>query len=316
MKRVVSVSLGSSKRDFVEKATFLGETFEMRRVGTNGDFAKYRALLLELDGTVDALCLGGMDRYVWSAGRRYEFRDAKRFVAGVSRTPIVDGSGLKNSLERETVRRLAADGMVNFPFKKTLMVCGVDRFGMSEALVAQGGPVVFGDLMFALGLPVAIRSWRAYHAAARALLPAVVQLPISLLYPTGSKQEAITPRWQRWYAWADVLAGDFHFIRRHLPAPDSGPLAGKTILTNTTTKDDAAELRRRGAALLITTTPRFGDRSPGTNVLEGVLVALNDGKPLSDAEYRQMLARLEWKPDVQPLQETATAAPSPSTSSP
>jgi hypothetical protein len=263
---------------------------------------KYRALLLELDGAVDALCLGGIDRYVWSGARRYEFREAKRFIAGVTRTPVVDGSGLKNSLERETVRWLAANGVVDFRSKKTLMVCGVDRFGMSEALVEQNGPMVFGDLMFALGLPIPVRSWRVHRAVARALLPALVQLPFSLLYPTGSKQEAITPRWRRWYAWADVLAGDFHLIRRYLPAPDGCPLAGKIILTNTTTGDDVTELRRRGADLLITTTPRFGDRSPGTNVLEGVLVALNSGKPLSDAEYRPMLARLGWEPNVIRLQ--------------
>ena len=29
-----------------------------------------------------------------------------------------------------------------------LMVCGVDRFGMAEALVANGADVTFGDLIF------------------------------------------------------------------------------------------------------------------------------------------------------------------------
>src|SRR5689334_16440526 len=134
MKHVLSVSLGSSKRDFQEVATFLGQEAEIRRVGTDGDFARYNALLREADGKADALCLGGIDRYLWSDGRRYEFRDARRLIAGVTRSPIVDGSGLKNTLERETVRRLANQGLIDFKNRKTLMVCGVDRFGMSEAL--------------------------------------------------------------------------------------------------------------------------------------------------------------------------------------
>jgi len=298
MKRVVSVSLGSSKRDFAETAEFLGESFEISRVGTDGDYEKYHALLLELDGTVDALCLGGIDRYLWSGGRRYEFRDARRLIAGVSKTPVVDGSGLKNTLERETVRWLAQNGVVDFAAKKTLMVCGVDRFGMSEALVEQGGKVVFGDLMFALGVPAIIRSWGAHKTIARTLLPLLTQAPFSLLYPTGEKQEAITPKWGKWFDWADVLAGDFHLIRRFLPTPAGKPLAGKIILTNTTTGQDVEELTARGASLLITTTPRFGARSPGTNVLEGVLVALNGGKALTEAEYLDLLKRLDWKPNV------------------
>jgi hypothetical protein len=302
MKKVVSVSLGSSKRDFRETAVFLGQEVEIQRTGTDGDFGRYRSLLLELDGTVDALCLGGIDRYVWSGGQRYEFRDARRLIAGVTRTPIVDGSGLKNSLERETVRFLARNGMVDFRHSHTLMVCGVDRFGMSEALVEQGGPVVFGDLMFALGIPYPIRSWRTHRRLARALLPILTQLPFQMVYPTGEKQESTAPRWGAWYAWADILAGDFHLIRRYLPPAEGRPLEGKVVVTNTTTADDVEELRRRGAALLATSTPRFEGRSPGTNVMEGVLVALNDGKPLTEEGYRAMLERLEWEPTVQRLQ--------------
>ncbi len=303
MKRVVSVSLGSSKRDFRETADFLGETFEIGRVGTDGDAARYRALLLELDGKVDALCLGGYDRYLWSGGRRYEFRDVRRAIAGVTRTPIVDGSGLKNTLERETVRWLAARGVVDFARKKTLMVAGVDRFGMAEALVEQGGEVVFGDLMFSLGVPLPIRSWRAHRALAAVLLPVVTQLPYALLYPTGKKQEQITPRWGSHYARADVIAGDFHLIRRHLPPAAGCPLTGKVVLTNTTTAEDVDELARRGASLLVTTTPRLGGRSPGTNVLEGVFVALHGGRTLAPEEYLETLRRLAWTPDVQRLQE-------------
>jgi hypothetical protein len=218
----------------------------------------------------------------------------------------VDGSGLKNTLEREAVRWLARNGVVDFRSSRTLLVSGVDRFGMAEALAEQGGPVVFGDLMFGLGLPLPIRSWAAFGRVARALLPVVTQLPFSLLYPTGDKQDAITPKWGSFYREADVLAGDFLLIRRYLPAPQSAappPLDGKVVLTNTTTEDDARELRARGARLLVTTTPRFDGRSFGTNVMEGVLVALNGGKTPGPDAYLATLERLGWTPDVRPLQQ-------------
>lgn len=305
MKRVVSVSLGSSRRDKKVTADLLGETFEIARVGTDGDTAKFQALVEALDGTVDAITLGGLDRWLWSGGRRYEFRTTRTLIANVKKTPVVDGSGLKNTLERAAVQKLAEEGAVDFRHSKTLLVCAVDRFGMAEALVEQGGPVMFGDLMFTLGVPLPIRSWRVFGAVARTLLPVITQVPISLLYPTGEKQNAITPKWEADYRWADVIAGDFLLIRRYLPAPDPAnpPLAGKVILTNTTTEEDVVELRNRGVRLLVTTTPRFEGRSFGTNVMEGVLVAANGGRTLSPEEYLDTLGRLGWKPTLQPLQE-------------
>jgi hypothetical protein len=310
MKRVVSLSLGSSKRDKTVTQTLLGETFEITREGTDGDEQRFMRRLGELDGTVDAIGFGGMDRYLWSDGRRYEFAASKKLLAPAKKTPVLDGSGLKNTLEREAVRALAADGTVDFAGSKTLMVCGVDRFGMSEALVEQGGSVVFGDLMFALGLPFAIRTWKAHRATAKVLLPIIVQMPLSVLYPMGEKQERITPKWESFYRDADVIAGDFHYIRRYMPTPESGALGGKVILTNTITEDDVAELGKRGVRKLITTTPNFEGRSFATNVMEAVIVALKGGRELTPDDYLGVLRELNWKPTVREVGEGAATASS------
>lgn len=304
MKRVVSVSLGSTKRDKTVTADFFGETFEISRIGTNGDQALFKQKLTELDGKIDAFGFGGMDRWLWADGKRYEFRAARALLAPAQKTPVLDGSGLKNTLERETVRWLQNEGVVDFRHSKTLMVAGVDRFGMSEALAEQGGEIVFGDLMFALDIPFAIHGRAAHRRLAKLLLPLVVQMPLSVLYPMGEKQNQIVPKWEKWYRWADVIAGDFLYIRRYMPTPESGYLNGKVILTNTTTEADQEELRRRGVRMLITTTPNFEGRSFGTNVMEAVLVALNGGKQLSPEEYLATLKKLGWTPNVLYLNDT------------
>jgi len=43
-------------------------------------------------------------------------------------------------------------------------------------------------------------------------------------------------------------------------------------------------------AMLVTTTPRFDGRSFGTNVMEAVLVALNNGKTLKIAAQQNALS--------------------------
>lgn len=295
MKHVVSVSLGSTSRDTDQTVEILGERVHIERRGTQGDLAAARRRIAELDGTVDAIGLGGIDLFVAAAGRRYYFRDARALAAAATRTPVVCGAGLKNSLERAMVRRMEVPG--GWAGRKVLMVSAVDRFGMAEELVRQGAQVLFGDMIFALGINVPIRSLGALQTIARLLLPALVRMPFKWLYPTGRAQEkeATTERFARYYAWADVIAGDWHFIRRYAPAD----LAGKVILTNTTTDADVAFLERRGAARLVTTTPRFGGRSVGTNLLEAAFVAI-EGAPgeLAPERYQELIARAGLAPSV------------------
>jgi len=80
-------------------------------------------------------------------------------------------------------------------------------------------------------------------------------------------------------------------------------LDGKIVLTNTVTQRDVDDLKARGVATLITTTPDFGGRSFGTNVIEAALVALL-GKKWSEVtadDYRRVLAELALRPRALPL---------------
>lgn len=286
MKHIVSVSLGSAERDFSETLTLLGEDVRLERRGVDGDVKRAAALIRDLDGGsegfVDAIGLGGTDLYFYIGLRRYTMRQSARLAAGAKRTPVVCGAGLKGSLEPKVVHDL--DRRVGLQGKRVLLVSAVDRFPMAQALTEVGADVRFGDLAFALGLPYLVRSLTTVRLLAYALLPVITLAPISLLYPTGAAQDEEKPTfgvqlYHRAYAWAEIIAGDWHFIRRYLPPR----LDGKIILTNTTTAKNVELLRERGAAWLVTTTPRLNGRSVSTNALEAAFVAVSGGRELTPA---------------------------------
>ena len=310
---IVSVSLGSSRRDKTVETEFLGRPVLVQRLGTDGDLQKAAKMIEELDGKAAAIGLGGIDLYLIAGKRRWIIRDAARLAAHAKITPVVDGSGLKNTLERETFQFLAREGHMNPPAGfgrklRVLLVSAVDRFGMAEAVDKLDCEQVFGDLIFALKIPLPIRTLGGISLMARTLLPILTRLPFKMLYPTGEKQHELTGRGNKWFEWADVIGGDFHFIGPNLPQPDdtnTGLLAGKMIITNTTTEEDVAKLKALGLEKLVTTTPRLDGRSPGTNVMEGVLVALSGKRPeeLTEADYLDLLRQLQWQPTVEMLQE-------------
>src|SRR5262245_36103252 len=114
MKRAVSVSLGSSTRDKQAEGRLGDASILIERRGTDGDARRARALFRELDGKVDALGLGGFEMYVRVENQRYPLRAGLGLVRDVRKSPVVDGGGLKQTLERR-VFELAAKEMGGRP---------------------------------------------------------------------------------------------------------------------------------------------------------------------------------------------------------
>ena len=167
------------------------------------------------------------------------------------------------------------------------MVSGIENFGMAETLDAFGADVTYIDAPMIVGLPLPLKSLKALGRAAKLIAPIGAQLPIQMIYPTGKKQDSQTETWRsRYFKNADIITGDFHYILRHAPQD----LRGKTILTNTTTPDNVEDMRRRGVNMLITTTPRLEGRSLSTNMLEAAFIAVSGKYPLSNEDYRDLIA--------------------------
>lgn len=300
MKQVISVSIGSSKRDHEVSINVMGQDFLIKRIGTDGDIDKAIQIIKGLDGKVDAIGLGGIDFYIFSKSRRYIIQDSKRFLTAAKNTPILDGSGLKNTLERRVIRQLQENGSVDFRGKKVLLVCGMDRLGMADEISKLTDQMVIGDLMFTLGVGIPLHSLNSLNVVARIFAPIAIRLPFSILYPTGKSQEKVVEKYGKYYRWADIIAGDYLLIKKHLPKD----LTGKTVITNTTTKEDVLDLKKRGVELLVTTTPKLEGRSFGTNVMESMLVAFAEKKSeLTEAEYYELLDKLNFQPSMVWLQK-------------
>lgn len=300
MKRAVSVSLGSSTRDKQVEIELLGERVLIERIGTDGDTAKATQLFTELDGKVDALGVGGIDLSMGTDKREYPLHTARKLVQGVWQTPVVDGRGLKYTLERRCMQYVEAQIGAALQPKRAMVNMAVDRYGMAQSLVEAGYETVFGDLLFGLGIPIPLKRFQSVELMAMVLGPIVGRLPIHVIYPTGEKQLETIPKFTRWYNWATIIAGDCAYTKRHMPPA----LPGKTILTNTTTEADVERFRAAGVRYLITTTPRFQGRSFGTNMMESALVAVaGKGRALTRDELTALIIELDMHPSIEKLND-------------
>jgi len=298
MKRAVSISIGSSKRDKSVEVDLLGEKVCIERIGTDGDMEKAAQLYKELDGKVDAFGVGGADLGAMVDQKWYPLYSVQKMVRFIEKTPVVDGAGLKNTLEKRLAPFIQEKIGDYIQEKKAFVTLGIDRWGMTKSFLDAGYECVFGDFMFGLGIPIAMHSEAGLKRAARLIMPIAGRLPFEWVYPTGEKQEQRIPKWEKYYQWAAVVAGDCHYVKRHMP----DRIPGKVIATNTTTPEDVELFRQAGVKYLVTSTTAIEGRSFGTNMIEAALIAVSGkGRKLTHAELDQLLDRLGIEPQLQEL---------------
>ena len=298
MKRAISISLGSSKRDKAVDITLLGETVHIERVGTDGDMEKAARLYQELDGKVDAFGVGGADLGVMVDKTWYPLYSVQPMVRFVKKTPLADGGGLKLTLERRVAQFMEKHLPEALRPKRAFVTSSVDRWGMGMSFYEAGYECAFGDLMFGLGVPVALHTPAQLKRFAALLMPIAGRLPFSWIYPIGEAQEKCVPKYEKWYNWATVIAGDCHYVKRHMPCR----LDGKVICANTTTPEDVESFRAAGVSWLVTTTPILDGRTFGTNMMEAALMAASgQGRRLTHVELDALTDQLGWTPALQKL---------------
>jgi hypothetical protein len=305
MKRAVSISIGSSRRDKAVEIELMGETVRLERIGTNGDMEKAARLYQELDGQVDAFGVGGTDLGMLVDGRWYPLHSVQSLVRFVRKTPVVDGNGLKATLEPKIQQVLTGTLAHAFPEKTALVTTAVDRWGMAQAALESGFQCTFGDMLFSLGIPLPLHKANSVKVLAAVLMPLVSRLPFEWVYPVGESQGKRHPKYTQYFRQAAAIMGDCHYVTRYMP----DDMRGKVVITNTTTPEDVDLFRRCGVRYLVTTTPVLDGRSFGTNMMEAaILAAAGRTEPVDYSHAGDYLAwmqkivnDLKLEPQVQEL---------------
>ena len=307
MKEALSISIGSSVRDKSAVVNLLGQEVLIRRVGTNGDMKAAKQMFDDLDGKVNAFGVGGADLGLFVADKWYPLHSVLPMVKDVKKTPVVDGCGLKNTLEAQSARVLEDEigGYLDQIGRKALVMTAVDRYGLLRSFVDSGYECLFGDALFSLGVRLPIRSESGIKRFAAMLLPVVSRVPFKWVYPVGDKQHQRKPKFEWAFDWASVIAGDCHYISRYMP----DNMHGKIIVTNTTTQKDVELFRQAGVKYLMTTTPVYDGRSFGTNMMEaGLLAASGYQQKVDYRNYKdyfkfmaELVATMNFRPQLQVL---------------
>ncbi|MCI0648045.1 MAG: serine carboxypeptidase [Chloroflexi bacterium] len=287
---------------YTETVSLLGREIEIRHFGCDDNLELMARRIAEFDGQVSAIALQDVARALRLGPERIEHKEGATLFKVATKTPVVDGGGVRGAMERWAVR-LAADAQPGiWSRKRVLMAPGLNHTGLAQALEQYTEELQYADpvIFFALPAVPPVGRPETLPAAAGATLGQMADFSFRRLFPDAGTPRV--PRSARPFDWADVLAGDMGAIRRYAPAR----LKRKIVVVEAASADDVADLTARGAAAIVTTMPPLGRELSHLSAatFEACLVALRPAgdTPLTENTYLNLMADLEWQPGIRFLQ--------------
>ena len=301
MKKILVLHLGDDEE--TTTASFLGQTIEIHRLGTGGDADRAGALIAQYDGKVDAIALEGFAAQLKLGTESRVHAIGAALKAATTQTPLVDGGGVRDGLERWAVMLADRAQPGIFAEKIILMTPGLNHAGLIDELNKHSHTIRYADPFVFFNLPdfPLVGSKQTLEQAAGLTLDRLHDAPFRRLQPLAGTPNAHRP--ESPFHSADILAGDIGAIRRYSPAL----LPHKTIVVEYATASDLEDLRERGVSIVVTLMPslegkgELGQWSAAT--IEAIFAALRPDPtvPLSEDTYLDLMANLDWTPAIRYL---------------
>jgi predicted amino acid dehydrogenase len=306
MKNILILHLGQGEDE--RSIEFLGQSIRIRRVGAGGDIELAGRLICEADGTVDAIGLEGFPAQLCLGPAQRDHVLGAGLPRLAQTTPVVDGSGVRAGLERWGVILADRAQPGIFSQKRILLTPGLNHAGLAQALERHSPNLRYADPCVYFGLPAVwgVGSRQTLDQVAGATLEQLKDAPYRRIIPQPGQPGS--PRDPKPFEWAQVLAGDIGAIRRYAPQH----LAQKTVITLGASDEDIADLTERGVSILVMLIPDLLDHGSrqgwGDATIEAILAALRPDPQaaLDEDTYLDLIANLDWKPDIRYLQPDET----------
>ena len=301
MKKILVLHLGDDEE--ITTVSFLNHAIEIRRLGTGGDPDRAGACIAEYDGKVDAIALEGFAAQLKLGAEVRAHAVGAALKSATAHTPIVDGSGVRDGLERWAVMLADRAQPGIFAEKIVLMTPGLNHAGLIDELNKHSRTIRYADPFVFFNLPdfPLVGSKQTLERAAGLTLDRLYDAPFRRLHPLAGTPNAHRP--ESPFHSADILAGDIGAIRRYAPAL----LERKTIVVEYATAEDLEDLRERGVSIVVTLMPSLDGKGElgrwSAATIEAVFAALRPDPtvPLSEDTYLDLMANLDWTPAIRYL---------------
>lgn len=286
MKRIVSISLGSSENDYKLSTQFLGVDFHIQRFGTDGNVEQAAELMKEWDKKAHVIGLGDV-KFPYAIGSNRLVRKDTETLLDIGKklhTPVTMGAAFRRVAYEWSLRHINYTlGKGNyFSNARVLFMSGMFSYRLSKVMAEYTPNLVFADPLIEKGIPNLLKSIKDLEKYAAGIHLVAQWLPLKAVTNRIPALRGIDNYlFRRAVKEAQVIVVPYQGFHQYIENFFVNELGGKIVVTATAYDDRVQLLKDRGVEIIIDTTPKILKQVVAVNVLEAMIMAALD-RPLDE----------------------------------
>jgi predicted amino acid dehydrogenase len=295
MKKVVGISLGAGDQDFAFNAKFLGQRFNVRRIGTNGSTSEAVKLLKHWQDDADAIGIGVVKDSYTVGSRRFVEKNSARLLDAVTTIPVTTGGRLSDILQEWALRHVQAKLGNYFNNAKVLFFSGRTNYKLAQAMSEYTHNLEFADPLLQLGLPKLLTSLDSLelYATGTHYVRDLASLAVKSSLPVKQLTRFVLRRAMK---DATMIVAPVH----ELDAFGAEELARKTIITSTVNDQRIAAFKEKNVDMVIDGAPMLFDHVLDPSLLDALIIAATEKAPdeMLEDDYLEIITSLQLEPRI------------------
>lgn len=303
MKRIISISLGTSERDYEITAKFLCQEYFIKRMGTDGDTREIVELLYDWEDQADAIGLSGIKfPSKFGVHPTIDKRDIRiKELSSELKVPVTTGETFRNVSQEWVARYVQETQKDFFTNARVLVLSGMNDYSIASVLNAYTDNIQFADPVYEHGIPKFINSISDLELYAKGVHDILSISPAKVITSAIS----LIDEWNKYILRkamqkASVIVVPYEGFYDYLGQTTLEELGGKIILTSTAYEDRIDFLKKRGVDVIIDATPMILDRMVQVDVLEAMIIASfgEKGKELTKDDLLEVISEQRIRPRI------------------
>ena len=299
---VVNISLSGPGRDYDESVEFLGGSFRIIRVGTDGSVKRAEAELRKWSGRAAAIGVSGVHDAVVAGtckGNPGRLRQAVDKVTDASTGAFVtDGHRLRTVLQEWTIRHLAGEMPGYFANARVVVLGGRNHYRSTRVLAESTQNMHFADPAVQYGLADIHTPFEVFERVVSASGWLVEKIPSAVVSTaTAPARMVIDSQVRKALQDCDVVVATF----RELAQFELDDLKGKTLISTSIGSERLNSLRERGIDLILDDVPQpFASVVVNEATLEALMLVAGQTEEsrLSDDDLLEMIQSAQLQPRI------------------
>ena len=292
MKEIIKISFESARDNQDHIFELDGEQFHVRTLGAEHDIDLALELVKKFRNECDAFAISGFPQEIKLHRKSYVHRFVQEIRRAADGVPVHDGSLLRKAAMPWALKKYVDQDKFFLAHKKVGFYTGLVQWSYLNFFEDQDCRLVFADLYFSSGIPLALNGVPALERFLKTSAPLITRLKLKekAIRDFNSREAKSAP--MKAFLESDIFVAhesQLKFIKLN-------DLKGKSVIIDRMSPATATMLFNAGAEKVVSLFPTESHSMDSASVIEAAIATLHDDNIVTEEDILRYIEKMNFSP--------------------